>query len=112
MIPQDIPDIADISALAHLDDDVEQFVSPHRRKYYQSYRDGFVRKIHARRLRPGWVYLIAETDEHDHPTQKDIDSLSQDGPGKVVGYAAWLRNGTSIVARNWQRINEARFTSQ
>lgn len=108
----DIPYIADLSAQTQLEDEVVAFIAPDRHKYYASYRDGFLRRIRARSLRPGWVFWVAETDEHDRPTNAVNQGDGKDLGGRVVGYAAWTRVGESPVARNWQRMNEHWFTSE
>jgi hypothetical protein len=108
----DLADIAELTAETQFDDEVVAFIAPYRQKYYTSYRNGFVRRIHARSLRPGWIYWVAETDEGDEPTAMQKQRGGKEFGGRVVGYAAWLREGESPVARNWQRMNEGWFTSQ
>lgn len=110
---RDIPEIADLSAESQLEDELVAFVSPARQRYYASFRNGFVRRTYARSLMPGWVIWVAETDENDETTTHiEKPGLGQEPGGRVVGYAAWTRVGHSPVARNWQRMNEGRFTSQ
>ncbi len=109
---RDLPDIADLSAETQLEDEIVAFVAPYRKKYYDSYRDGFVRRIHARRLKPGWIYWVAETDEDDEPTALQQSRGEKELGGRVVGYAAWTRVGRSPVARNWQRMNEGWSASE
>lgn len=108
----DIPDIADLSAESHFDDEIVDFIAPHRRRYYTSYRDSFVRRIYTRSLRPGWIYWVAETDEDDEPTAPQKSRGKKEIGGRIVGYAAWTRIGTSPVANKWKRINEGWFTSE
>lgn len=104
--------VADLSAESQLDDEVVEFIAPHRRKYYASYREGFIRRMHARRLKPGWIYWVAETDEGDEPTALQKRTGEKEAGGRVVGYAAWTRVGQSQVARNWQNMNEGWLTSE
>ena len=110
---RDISDIADLSAETQLEDDeLLAFIAPYRHKYYTSYREGWVRRIHARTLKPGWIYWVAETDEGDEPTALQKRSLETESGGRIVGYAAWTRVGKTPVARNWQRMNEGWSTSE
>jgi hypothetical protein len=104
---RDLPDVADLSAETQLDDEIVEFIAPGRDKYYTSYRNGFVRRMYARSLKPGWIYWVAETDEGDEPT-----ALQKERGEKELGYAAWTRVGKSPVARNWLRMNEGWFTSE
>lgn len=108
----DISDVTNLSAETQLEDEVVAFVAPHRHQYYTSYRNGYVRRYHARRLKPGWIYWVAETDEGDEPTVLQKRKGEKELGGRVVGYAAWTRVGKSPVARNWQKINEGWFTSE
>lgn len=107
---RDLPDIADLSAETQLDDEIVEFVAPLRQKYYNSYRNGFVRRIYARSLRPGWVYWVAETDKGDEPTALQKSNGEREFGGRIIGYAAWTRVGKSPVANNWLKMNEAWFT--
>ena len=68
--------------------------------------------MYARSLRPGWIFWVAETDEDDEPTIAQKQKGEKEIGGRVVGYAAWLREGQSPVARNWQRMNAEWFTSE
>lgn len=106
----DLPDVADVGAETHLDDELVAFIAPHRHKYYASYRNGFLRRCHARLLRPGWFYWVAETDPGDEPTALQRSRGEKECGGCVVGYAAWTREGNSPVARKWQRMNEGWLT--
>lgn len=108
----DLPVLADLSAETQLHDEIIEFVAPHRQKYYTSYRNGFVRRMYARSLRPGWIFWVAETDEGDEPTAAQKQKGEKEIGGRVVGYAAWLREGQNPVARNWQRMNERWSTSK
>jgi hypothetical protein len=109
---RDLPDVADLSAEAQLEDEIVTFIAPHRQKYYASYRHGFVRRVYARSLKAGWIYWVAETDEGDEPTTTGKHIGERELGGRVVGYAAWTRVGTGPVARKWQSMNEGRFTSE
>lgn len=108
----DVSDVADLSSETQLEDEIVEFVAPHRKTYYQSYRDASVRRIRARRLKPGWIYWVAETDEGDEPTVLQRSRGENEAGGRVIGYAAWTTVGGSPVARKWQRMNEGRFTSE
>lgn len=108
----DLPDLADLSAEAQFEDELTDFIVPYRRDYYTSYRNSFLRRMRARRLRPGWIYWVAETDEGDEPTTMQKQKGEKELGGRVIGYAAWLREGQSPVARNWQKINEEWFISE
>jgi hypothetical protein len=112
MHSSDIPDIADLWAEAQLEDELVAFVAPYRKTYYRSYRDNFVRRIRARRLKPGSVLWVAETDEGDEPTVLQKSRGEPEVGGRIVGYAAWTRVGNSPVAKKWQRMNQGRFTSE
>jgi hypothetical protein len=112
MHSSDISDVADLSAEAHVEDEIVAFVAPHRKTYYRSYRDFSARRIRARRLKPGWIYWVAETDEGDEPTVLQKSRGETEAGGRVIGYAAWTRVGDSPVARKWKRMNEGRFTSE
>lgn len=109
---RDLPDVADLSAETQLDDELVEFIAPQRHKYYASYRNGTARRIYARSLKPGWFYWVAETDEGDEPTALQKSRGETELGGRIVGYAAWTRVGTSPVARNWLRMNEGWFTSE
>ena len=108
----DLPDLADLSAETQIDDEIIEFIAPYRRDCYTSYRNGFLRRMYGRCLRPGWIFWVAETDEGDQPTMMQQQKGETELGGRVVGYAAWLREGQSTVARNWQRMNEEWFTSE
>lgn len=112
MKPSDIPFLADLCAETQFEDELIEFVAPHRKKYYTSYRNGFARRIYARSLKPGWIFWVAETDEGDEPTTVQKQKGEKEVGGRVVGYAAWLREGRTAVARNWQRMNEEWYTSE
>ena len=107
----DIPNIADLVATTQLEDELVSFVAPHRHKYGTSLRNGILREIRAGSLKPGWMFWVAETDPGDEPTAAQKEKGEKEPGGKVIGYAVWLRVGESPVARNWQRMNEGRFTS-
>ena len=52
-------------------------------------------------VRPGTISWVAETDQGD-PLPN-----GPPGPGgEVVGWAIWIRDGSSPVAKNWQRAGE------
>jgi hypothetical protein len=108
----DVPDVADISSETQLDDEIVEFVAPGRKKYYASFRIGSIRRIHARRLKPGWLYWVAETDEGDEPTALQKSRGEIELGGRIVAYAAWTRVGSRPVARNWQKMNEEWSTSE
>ncbi len=108
----DLPDLADLSAESQFEDEIMEFIAPYRRDYYTSYRNAFLRRMRTRSLRPGWFFWVAETDEGDEPTASQKQRGENEPGGRVIGYAAWLREGESPVARNWQRMNEEWFTSK
>lgn len=91
----DISDVADLSAESQFDDEIVEFIAPHRQRYYTSYRHGYVRRICARRVRPGWIYWVAETDEDDEPTAPQESRGKKEFGGRIVGYAAWTSGDES-----------------
>ncbi|ODH46738.1 hypothetical protein GX48_07194 [Paracoccidioides brasiliensis] len=104
LLAADLPDAASVVADAMLDDEVWQYLSPRRMEYYDNYRASFVRRLKIRLLTPGYVTYVAVADPPN-----DIEGFTgqvQERGDKVVGYAAWVREGTSPAARKWRRNNE------
>ncbi|EEH39525.2 hypothetical protein PAAG_08794 [Paracoccidioides lutzii Pb01] len=80
------------------------YLSPRRMEYYDNYWASFVRRLKILLSTPGYVTYVAVADPPD-----DIEGLAgqvQERGDKVVGYAAWVREGTSPAARKWKRNNE------
>ncbi|PGH06100.1 hypothetical protein AJ79_06634 [Helicocarpus griseus UAMH5409] len=97
----DLPAAASLVADAMRDDEIWQYLCPARMEYYSHYRDSFLRRMKLRLSKPGWVTYVAVTDADD-----EGEPISSHGGGKIVGYAAWERDGNSPAARKWRGKND------
>lgn len=98
----DVSSMADIMAVANIDDALSRHMTRDIFKYWTSYRKGCVRYIMCQMAKVGAVSWVLETDEGD------LTPDGKPGPGgEVVGWAVWFREGRSPVAKNWQRAGEA-----
>ncbi|KAI9818586.1 MAG: hypothetical protein M1832_004359 [Thelocarpon impressellum] len=85
--------MATLDVAAFADDDLIKWLYPHRARYPDDFRLGFLRQ-QAKRLRtPGWRLFVVETEPGD---------AGFSGAVELVGYAAWERHGSSAAARAWQ----------
>ena len=92
--------LADCSTTATLsvrgfeNDELFEWMNPHRAKYPEHFRYYFLNRQHMRYWSPDQVFYVAVTDEQDH----DWCGVSQ-----VVGYAIWQRQGDTEAARAWRK---------
>lgn len=92
--PNDLSSMASISVSCFWTDELYQYTNPWRDQYPNHFQDLFFRRFRLRYITPGWVFHVAVTDE-GNPGHED--------KGKVVGYSAWERRGTSEAAKKWQK---------
>ncbi len=88
--------IATITAEANIDDALSRYVTRDIFKYWTSYRKGGIRFLMGQMARPGAISWVVETDEGDLLPNGEPGS-----GGEVVGWAIWLRDGSSPVTKNW-----------
>jgi ribosomal protein S18 acetylase RimI-like enzyme len=89
------PQIGRIAARSYCSTPVTAFLNPNREKYYADYERGFVERAISRMLSPRSVTFVACTVEE---------------PGRVVGYAQFVRLGDDAGAR--KLIREVGFVKR
>ena len=86
----DVPATASLSVSAFANDELFEWMCPHRTVYPTHFRAHFLLRYQARFWSSDFVFYVAETDKCD-------DDWS--GAAEVVGYAIWSRRGNSEVAK-------------
>ena len=92
--PDDFFYTASMSVDCFWNDELHEYINPKRGQYPSHYRDAFLRRHRLRYWSPEIVFYVAVTDPGDK------DHLPG---GKVVGYSAWERKGTSEIAKSWRK---------
>ena len=94
----DVPATASLSVSAFANDELFEWMSPHRAAYPTHFRAQFLLRYQTRFWSSDYVFYVAETDEGD----KDWS-----GAAEVVGYAIWSRRGNSETAKRWRQSQES-----
>lgn len=94
----DIPRLAEIWAIAFLDDPFYNTIFPRRSEFMADYRVMWARKLQKRFLGPGEWYIVVEVDVVDAGGQSRRE---------IVGWASWKRMGSSKAAEKIAADNES-----
>ena len=86
----DIPETATIAASAFANDELHEWMYPHRTAYPAHFRAAFLRRYQPRFWSPDFFFYVAETDAGDEDWS---------GAAEVAGFAVWSRRGNSEVAK-------------
>jgi hypothetical protein len=84
----DIPDLASMGVEALKHDPVYAHFCPHRFTYPAQYRTFLLQELRTRMVAPGQAVMVAE---------QELD----DGSKELVGYACWIREGSSSAIARW-----------
>lgn len=93
----DIPRLAEIWAIAFLDDPFYNTIFPWRSEFMDDYRAMWTRKLQKRFLGPGEWYIVVEVDVVDAGGQSRRE---------IAGWASWKRMGSSKAAEKIAADNE------
>lgn len=66
---EDLPHVADILAVAMLNEEVSAFLYPERQRYFSHYRDSLLRRLKQQNVTPGWVLCVAVQRENFRSTE-------------------------------------------
>ena len=94
----DVPDTATLSASAFANDELLEWMCPHRTAYPTHFRASFLLRYQKRFWSPDYVFYVAETEECDEDWS---------GAAEVVGLAIWSRRGNSEVAKRRRKSQES-----
>lgn len=90
---RDAPVVADLAARAMLEDELCAYLCPRRVQYYVDFCQGYLRRLQARLVTPGFVMVVA------------VNGLKE-----ICGYCLWERLGSGAAAVHWQRRNGGWWT--
>lgn len=94
----DIPRLAEIWAIAFLDDSFYNAIFPRRSEFMADYRAMWTRKLQKRFLGLGEWYIVVEVDVVDAGGQSRRE---------IAGWASWKRMGSSKAAEKITADNES-----
>jgi hypothetical protein len=86
LTPDLISACATLTRAAFADDELFEWLLPHRFRYPEHWQQSLVNRLHKRMNSPGIVVLVALSDQEDEWWDGSV------GP-EVLGYTVWERNG-------------------
>ena len=89
----DFSDIATLSTAAMMEDELIDYICPYRHEYPESLRQYFLRSIKQRYYSVDEYVLVVEVPDPDDATREGSPRM------KVVGHAAWRRDGDGKQAQ-------------
>ena len=94
--PADFSTTASVAVSSFSNDELFRWTNPYINQYPEHFRQFFLRKLKSRYWLPGCVIYVAVLDEADEARLHE---------GRVIGYAVWVRQGESDVAKKWRKTS-------